>query len=378
MIVNLKSQNDLSGLYFVYYGSCNLERPGLYGSSHALEHLQCQSFEHLTDDLDNNGIEWNAYTSSNEIVFYFTGLEENLAKFRPKLMKLMSEYKISEERFNNEMKIILQEALDTYNDQQSAHYLNLARRLHNHYNAIGPISDIQKMTYADILEQHEKQYSKVDKIINVSKTFELKTTRMKFRKSDDFQKFTSFSDPNKYDLKPNNKVKLDKLNDFSGKISVIYHAPLVEEKDAQMIQYIDAMLCMGLNSPLYQEIREKKQICYSLQMELERLGNKGFHTFSTITTKKNLKTLNETLKEVLDNPEKYLTKNRFNLINNLLKINIKKRDINRYKNVNDHIKPKMWDVYEIVDKITYKDMLDVYYKLISFDKFKCSLDCDLI
>jgi len=134
---------------------------------------------------------------------------------------------------------------------------------------------------------------------------------------------------------------------------------------------------MGLNSPLYKELREKRQIAYFVRMELGRLGNKGFHAFSTVTTKKNIKALHEGLKMVLDNPEQYLTKERFALVNNVLRINLKKRDINRFKNVDDHIVPKEWDVYNLVDKITLKQLLEAYNRLVSFDKFTRSLDNEL-
>ena len=377
MIVNLKSQNDLSGLYFVYYGSCNLEKPGVYGTAHLLEHLNCQAFEALQDSLDSEGVSWNAYTGSDCIVFYFTALEENLAKFRSKLMKLMSEHKITKERFENEKKIVIQEALDCFNSQDQAHYLNLSRRINNHYNAIGSISDLQKLSYEDCMKQNELQYSAVDKIINVSKTFELKTSRMKFRKPNDVKSFSNFADQFFYDLKPNPKAKLDKLNDFTGKVSVIYYAPYVEEKDAAIYQFISEMLSGGLNSPLYKEIRETRQICYYIRMELERFGKKGWPTISTVTTKKNLKPLHEALKDVLDNPQKYMTKERFNLIHNLMKINLKKRDIHRYKNVEDHISPESWNVYNLLDKITHKDVLEAYDRLISFEKFTRSLDNEL-
>ena len=80
MIINLKSQTDLAGFYIVYDGSTNLEKSGWYGISHVMEHLLCKNFEHLREDFEREGIDWNAYTSNNEIVFYFTGLEEYLSK----------------------------------------------------------------------------------------------------------------------------------------------------------------------------------------------------------------------------------------------------------------------------------------------------------
>ena len=69
MIINLKSETELSGFYVVYEGSTNLEKKGWFGISHLMEHLMCKNFDHLQEDFAKDGIDWNAYTSSNEIVF---------------------------------------------------------------------------------------------------------------------------------------------------------------------------------------------------------------------------------------------------------------------------------------------------------------------
>ena len=55
MIINLKSQTDLSGLYIISEGSTLLEHKGIYGISHALEHLVCKAFDDLNDDFDRDG-----------------------------------------------------------------------------------------------------------------------------------------------------------------------------------------------------------------------------------------------------------------------------------------------------------------------------------
>ena len=109
MIVNLRSQTDLAGFYIIYEGSTNLEKRGNYGISHLMEHLVCKSFEHLREAFEREGIDWNAYTSSNEIVFYFTGLDENLNKRRYDLIELMSNFDITKKDFEKEKKIVLQE-----------------------------------------------------------------------------------------------------------------------------------------------------------------------------------------------------------------------------------------------------------------------------
>ena len=54
MIINLKSQTNLSGLYVVYEGSTNLEKKGNYGISHLMEHLMCKTFFHMIQDFDRD------------------------------------------------------------------------------------------------------------------------------------------------------------------------------------------------------------------------------------------------------------------------------------------------------------------------------------
>lgn len=380
MIVNLKSLTDLSGFYIVYYGSCNLEKPGTYGISHACEHIFCQAFEHMQDDLDNAGISWNAATYSNYIVYYFTGLEENLASFRDKLTKAISIFKVTKERFETEMKIIYQEYLDSFNSQDWSHALNLYRRKFNHYGPIGLGQDIKSITYEKFMEFYNLQYSNPDKIINVSKTFKYENLKgLKFKNKKEVKTFTDFADPFNYPIKENPKAKIEKLADFQGKCSVIYYTDLITDtQDVSKIAFINLMLVMGLNSPLYRLLREQKQIAYSMHLDLDRMGSIGINAYRTVTTKKNLKTLEQGLKEVLNNPSKYLTQERFELVNNVLKINLKKRDINRYKNIDDQLEPIEWDVYQLVDNCKLDDLLTIYDKYFTFDKYTRSLDSDIV
>ena len=142
MIINLKSQTELSGFYVVYEGSTNLEKPGWYGISHLMEHLMCKNFDHLQEDFDKDGIDWNAYTSGNEIVFYLTGLEEKVNKWKGEFMDLLGQFNVTKEDFENERKIVLEEYMDSFNSQTEVHMLNLSRKLFNDYDPIGLREDL--------------------------------------------------------------------------------------------------------------------------------------------------------------------------------------------------------------------------------------------
>lgn len=365
MIINLKSPTDFSGLYFVYEGSTNIEKSGIYGISHLLEHLVCKSFEDLMDEFDVEGIDWNAYTSSNEIVFHFTGLEENLSKYRYKLLDKMSEFNVTKKQFENERQIVLEEYMDTFNDQTSSHILNLSRKLFNDYDPIGLKRDLENLKFMDCIKFFELQYASPTKIINVSKSEKFKSNDIIFS-----------------DLKIDRKIEygkhsvdLELNNDFKDKTSIIMMSPILD-KGFPESKIINEILGGGLKSPLYEEVREKKGLVYYIHCYLSRINKQGINTISTQTSNKNKDLVIDTVKKIIKNPDKHLTKERFNKVKESYIVRKKKEKINRYLSVRKWIDPIDFSVSEHIEKMTYSDIRDIYDKYYKFQDFYISNDKD--
>ena len=362
MIVNLKSQTDLSGFYVVYEGSTNLEKKGWYGISHLMEHLMCKNFDHLQEDFDRDGIEWNAYTSSNEIVFYLTGLEDKVNKWKGEFMDLLGGFNVKKSEIENERNIVLEEYMDSFNEQTQCHVLNLSRKLFGDYDPIGLKEDLENLKFMDCLNYFELQYAKPTKIINVSKK-DYKNTTL------DFAERTI--------IKPlvygNHNVPLELNNEWKDKTSIAILSPVINE-DFAYIHFINAMLSLGLKSPLYQEIREKRGLVYYVHCYQSRMNNQGLNSISTQTSNRNFNAVVDAVEGVIKNPKKYLTKDRFNLVKDYYTVRMKKDEILRYKSVNQFINPTGWSVYDILDKITLKKVLEVYDKYYQFDNFYISND----
>ena len=363
MIINLKSENNLSGFYVVYEGSTNLEKPGWYGLSHLMEHLLCKSFDHLQEDFDKDGIDWNAYTSGNEIVFYLTGLDEKVNKWKGEFMDLLGQFNVTKEEFENERKIVLEEYMDAFNSQTEVHMLNLSRKLFNDYDPIGLREDLEKLKFMDCLNFFELQYSKPTKIINVSKGKPYKNNEIVFaeRKIDRKIEFG------------NHKVPFELGNEFKDKSSLVMLSPVIDE-DFAYVHFINAMLSLGLKSPLYQEIREKRGLVYYVHCYQSRMNQQGLNMIATQTSNKNLNACIDAIKEVLENPKKYLTKDRFDLVKDYYKVRMQKDEILRYKNVNQFINPEGWSVYDIIDTVDFKKVKKVYDKYYKFENFYISND----
>ena len=323
----------------------------------------CKNFDHLQEDFDKDGIDWNAYTSSNEIVFYLTGLDEKVNKWKGEFMDLLGEFNVTKEQFENERNIVLEEYMDCFNDQTQTHMLNLSRKLFGDFDPIGLKEDLENLKYMDCLNFFELQYAKPTKIINVSKKKPYKNNTIDFAKRD-IKKTIEFG---------NNDVPLELSNEFKDKTSIAILSEIIEE-DFAYVHFINAMLSLGLKSPLYQEIREKRGLVYYVHCYQSRVNNQGINTISTQTSNKNYNGVVEAVKEVITNPDKYLTKERFDLVKDYYKVRMAKDEILRYKNVNQYINPEGWSVYEILDKVNMKKIKEVYKKYYNFDNFYVSND----
>jgi predicted Zn-dependent peptidase len=363
MIINLKSQNDLSSFYIIWEGSTNLEKKGWYGIAHLCEHLQTKMIDHLQEDFDRDGIEWNLWTSSNEICMYIQGLDDKVDKWKHIIMGLMFEFKITKEDFENERKIVLEEYLDAMNGQTEVHQINLSRKLFNDFDPIGLKEDLENLKFMDIINFWELQYSKPTKIINVSKNKPYKNKTIDFAQRE-IIKTVSYGD---------HKVPFELGNEFKDKSSLIMLSPIIEE-DFAYVHYINAMLSLGLKSPLYQEIREKRGLVYYVHCYQSRMNNQGVNMIATQTSNKNFNAVVEATKLVLENPKKYLTKDRFNLVKDYYEVRRQKDEILRYKNVNQWINPEGWSVYDILDDVKFKKVKEVYDKYYQFDNFYISND----
>jgi predicted Zn-dependent peptidase len=363
MIINLKSQNELSSFYIIWEGSTNLEKKGIFGISHLCEHLQTKMIDHLQEDFDRDGIDWNLWTSSNEICMYIQGLDEKVNKWKSIIMDLIFEFKITKQDFENERKIVIEEYLDSMNNQTEVHQSNLYRKLFNHYGPIGLKEDLENLKFLDIINFWELQYSKPSKIINVSKNKEYKNREIDFIERE-IVKPLEFG---------KHEVSLELNNEFKDKSSLVILSPVIND-DFAYVHFINSMLSMGLKSPLYQEIREKKGLVYYVHCYQTRMNKQGLLNIATQTSNKNFDKVVDTVKSVIKNPNKFLTKERFNLVKDFYNVRKEKEEILRYRSVNQWIMPSGWSIYDILDKVNLKKVKEVYEKYYQFDKFYISND----
>jgi hypothetical protein len=100
----------------------------------------------------------------------------------------------------------------------------------------------------------------------------------------------------------------------------------------------------------------------------------GVLNFSSETSEDNVVEFQATLKEILDNPKKYMTQERFDIIKEAIAISLKTSKINRYSNINKYITPTDWQIEPIIHDLTLEKLMVYYDKYFIFDEFVKSID----
>lgn len=357
-----KKSLKMTSLNVVFNAGGLFDEEGKFGTSHLMEHLICKTFDDLQDTLTANCIEFNAYTADEQVVVFFKGLDSRLTPELKKSLvnKLLGGIDcVSEEAFLNERNTVLQEYSDYFNDPGCC--FNIIRQKFNYYGPIGKKSDIENFSYKDMKAQYKKFFKQPAKIIEIGPT---KTDFSYVKFNENF-----VVEPKKIKYKKCYKdVELETLPVSPDKKSVIcIGKKLIKKADYPYIRIAMNMLTMGLNSPMYQEIRIKQGLSYAVHGEVDEFFNDSYLFFEACTDNENVEKLNNTFKMFFEDISKWLTEARFNDIINSIEVAREQKKIFRYSNINDIIRKGYTCIPKNLKKIEFNKLIEVCKKYITLD-----------
>lgn len=365
-ITNITAETDFSAVYIIYRGSTANEYPGIYGISHLMEHLMCDGAKHMEKDFQKYGITTNAYTSDSEIVFYISGLDEYIQKYREEWIFAIADHVITEERFLEEREVVMQEYNSAMNEQIRVHQRNLYRKLYGQYGPLGKREDLEALTTQDIENHHKVQFAFPSQIINVSK-------------NNPYKEDPWFDD----EMSHHDTLCLRKTHEFIvegrktyDQSTVVYLSPVVKD-EFPIVKIICAMLGDDLISPLYEEIREKRGLIYFIWCYIHMIDdNSGVINIASEMEHGNVDEFVETVNMILENKEKYLTQERLDIIIENARIELKKSKILPHKNVYRWIEPLTWNIEEALNEgdITLAKIYEVFDKYFHSGNWHRSVD----
>ena len=359
MIINLRSTSDLSGFYILFRGSTNLEKSGTYGICHLLEHLICRNLKKMQSQFFREGISWNAYTSINEVVFYFRGLDKNLGKFREKIVDTILNLEVEKGAFTREKDIILEEYSQYFSRPSSNHFHNFSKQYLDSYGPMGLEEDLKNLSELKTLQFYQANFLEPSLIINVSK-------------DSLFESEIKFSDKK---LEKKWILEKRKTTDFlpssipTGQESVIFYSKLFDE-DFAWINFINLLLSADHGSILLDKLRFSSGLVYDVEANQTLFGDQSLVTISTSVSQKNSKKAVELIWECLEDINKKINSDSVEDLKKHLIQASRMKKIDRYKNINRWIFPKNWDVETIlkdIDISVLKEKIKKYYNPKNFE-----------
>lgn len=255
---------------FVDTGSRN-EVKANNGISHFLEHMafkgtKTRNAKQIAQDFDDIGGRINAYTSREKTVYYVKVLKKD-AKFATEfLADILQNSTFEQEELEKERGVILQEIAmtnDTPDDiifdyfQETAFSNQPLGR-----SILGPISNIKKFKREDFQNYIAQQYNNSNIAVVASGNI----------KESEFVKYVE----NSFTNLSKNKVKTPQIGQYQGgmfkKQKKLEQTNLVLgfdgisylDKNYYKCQLLSAILGGGMSSRLFQEVREKRGLAYSI------------------------------------------------------------------------------------------------------------------
>lgn len=360
MYIYEKKSLKATSLNIVFNAGALYEAEGKKGTMHLMEHLVCKTFKKLHPVFTKYNVSWNAYTGDEYVVFYIAGLD---AYVTPEMKKEYVdsilggiEKAVSKEEFENEKKTVLQEYGDVFADISSGSYANAMRAHFGYYDAIGKKEDIENFTYEDMVAAKKEFFTKPARIIEIGPT-KTDFSYVEFEKERHTPLTLKFSKKQVFESEEIASAEKTAFNVFSKK--------LVKKSDYPYLNVAQMMLNRGLESPLYQEIREKRGLSYFSQSSISTFINKGLISFISCTDDNNVEELENVYKDFFSDVKKHLTKERFDDIMQKFDVGKENRKIFRYSDNSDLIRKGDICMPKNMSKVTFEKVVEVAEKYLN-------------
>lgn len=278
------------------------------GISHFLEHMafkgtKTRNTQQIAEEFDDIGGRVNAFTSSEKTAYYTKVLKENTEKAVELLADIFQNSIFLDEEMEKERYVILQELAMTKDDPSDIigdYYMETAYKDQAYGRTIlGPAKNIKKFTRDDIVSYVNRQYKTEDIVISFAGNIEtsqvLDLTNKYFTKLNVGK--NKVAEPAKYNggyFVKNKKLEQTQL--IMGLESCSYL-----DDNFYDIAVLSIILGGGMSSRLFQEIREKRGLCYRIGASNTSSYDTGiFDIYCAVAPEK----VNETIIAVADELKK--------------------------------------------------------------------------
>ena len=252
------------------------ERPEENGMAHFLEHLvfkggeKYPTYKEVNETAERLGGVLNAYTSHDVVVFHITVRAESAAEAIDLLTDFVARPRLDAEELDRERGVVIQEINRAY-DQPStvAEYLIDRAAFGEHplgRTVLGPEDNLRGFTREAIIAFRQRRWSGARGGAFLVGNLDHLPDEAQLQER--FGRFPSLPDPEPYEPAPEfaPEVLVDERDTNQSHLRMIYR-PDVAVGDARRraaLSVYSTLLGGSMGSRLFEEIREKRGLCYSV------------------------------------------------------------------------------------------------------------------
>jgi len=268
------------------------------GISHFIEHMlykgtATRNSKKIAEEIEKNGGELNGFTSEEITAFWCKMPSKHLKIALDVLSDMVKNPLFDEKELEKERKVIFEE-LKMYHDTPRLYVFDeIQKELYNGTMGINLGGTIETMNSIDrkkMLEKFEKIYKPNNMILCVVGDA-------------DFEKIVEFAENNfndeksevpeqKFDLKNESKTETRKGIEQANLVFA-YHVPIAGNEKNYSAQVLSALIAEGMSSRLFSEIREKRNLAYSIKGGADINKRFAYNFIYIGTAKENVKVVKE-------------------------------------------------------------------------------------
>ncbi len=300
--------NSAVAILIVKTGSRN-ENSKNNGISHFLEHMafkgtQKRTALQIAEEIESLGGEMNAYTSKESTAYYIKLLKDDIHIAIDVIADIIQNSTLPEEEIEKERGAILQEMAMCLDDSYDVNIDNFHRAAYPDttlgMNIIGSKKNIEKMKREQFTEYLNRQYNQENMVFgfcgNIPHDKIVAICAEKFNKSGS-KNLSKKSEPAKYSggsiIK--HKANLEQTQFLLGFKGFSYDKK--DEEDYYAAQIMADILGGGMSSRLFQEIREKRGLVYTVSASNDCYNDVGMFVIHAGADAKNINELCKIVKE---------------------------------------------------------------------------------
>ncbi len=302
--------------FFVRVGSRN-EEPKINGLSHFIEHMLFKGTENLPEAtliaqaVEGAGGNLNAYTSK-ELTCYWNNLPYEQAKIGIEILADMIQHSLFEAvEIDRERTVVQQEIRRTFDNPGSFVGELLARAVFGNqpigWPIAGCIESVDAIQSSDLLRHMTKHYKAENAVLSVSGN--IQHEQVVEWASAAFKDLPRGSAPTALAStpgRPDDYIQLDPRELEQTNIALSMRGLARKDPDRHAFDLMSTALGRGMSSRLFQEVRERRGLAYSVSAGGARYSDTGSFTVNAGVTRENqeaaIEVILSELRKLVDEP----------------------------------------------------------------------------